>query len=537
MTTSPQEPEGREIPSHLYYLEEGVNLRRFQKQDLLDILLQNGIEHDPNVGRNQLLRLFNSRIYVNRLQILNEYWQSLQPGTGSDSSSLYFDATDRSFTQTETESDFSNLYVDVNDHFSVSSSPVSSALNSTYHSSHSSLEADLPDVSRYSRSSPAPTAEPQAGSQAMASGSSQAIASGFSQASPSIRYGFLAPWPFYHQESYLRWPLFSEILSEVPNDDPLAISTNSNLPVATELFGSWIPRPLASDSRGFAAYKPRWRPDVAAFPNIFNSGLRFPKTILPPNNYNSSLGYMTRLRGPFDFDVASSSSFQTSSINRHNIAALQRFSHRLTAADFPRATDNRELSGYDNLPPVIKSFELPTGSLFRYFVRGAFREFIFFLLRNFIPVLLTFIIYGSMYMDMEITRFISTEQPEIGLLLVPIVLFLSIATVTELWRMYHDFIKRRARQRIIDAVVDRILDELKRKCALWERGSFFHPHSSLPIRYFYNQFILAYPDQADLWEEVFDAIENNRDVTTFRRAEEGEEVDVWDYRPYVLNFM
>jgi hypothetical protein len=374
-------------------------------------------------------------------------------------------------------------------------------------------------------------------SQAIASSSSQAIALNSSQASSSTRYGYLAPRSFYHQEPYLRRSLFSEILSEVPDDDPLAISTKSKLPVATELFGSWIPRPLAGDSRDFAAYKPRWCPDVAAFPNIFNPRLHFPKTILQPNDYDSSLGCMRRSRGPFDFDTASSSSFQTSSINKRNIAALQRFSRRLTAADFPRATNNRETSGYDNLPPVMKNFELPTGSLFKYFVREIFREFIFFLLRNFVLALLTLMVYGSIYMDMEITRFISTEQPEIGLLLVHIVLFLSIATVTELWRMYNDFIKRRARQRIINAVVDRILDELKRKCALWERGSFFHPHSSLPIKHFYNQFILAYPDQTDLWEEVFNAIENNRDVTTVRRVEEGEEVDAWDYRPYVLDFM
>ncbi|KAG1170819.1 hypothetical protein G6F70_007430 [Rhizopus microsporus] len=511
------------------YSEEGVNLRKFRKQDLLDILLQNGIEHDSNMGRSQLLRLFNSRIYVNRLQILNEYWQLLQPGTGSDSSSLYFDEADRSFTQTETESDSSNLYIDASDHFSAGSLRASPVLDSTYHSSHSSLEVDLPDVSRYSRSSPAPTTGPQVGSQAMASDSSQA--------SSSTRYGLLAPWPFYHQASYLRQPLFSEILSEVPDDGPLAISTKSKLPVATELFGSWICPPLTSDSRGFAAYKPRWRPDVAAFPNIFNPRLRFPKTILPPSSYDSSLGYTTRLRGPFDFDVASSNSFQTSSINTRNIAALQQLSCHLTAADFPRATDNRESSGYDNLPPAMKNFELPTSSLFRYFVRRIFREFIFFLLKNFVPALLALMVYGSMYMDMEIMRFISTEQPEIGLLLVPIVLFLSIATVTGLWRMYHGFIKRRARQRIIDAVVDRILNELKRKCALWKRGSFFHPHSSQPIRHFYNQFILAYPDKADLWEEVFNAIENNRDTMTVRRIEEGEEIDAWDYRPHVLNFM
>lgn len=85
--------------------------------------------------------------------------------------------------------------------------------------------------------------------------------------------------------------------------------------------------------------------------------------------------------------------------------------------------------------------------------------------------------------------------------------------------------------------MDRILDELKRKCVLWERRSFFHPHSSLPIMRFYNQFIQAYPEQVDLWEEVFNVIENHRDVAAIRRVEDGEEVDAWDYGPYVLNFM
>ncbi|CAO3692080.1 hypothetical protein CU097_007922 [Rhizopus azygosporus] len=125
-------------------------------------------------------------------------------------------------------------------------------------------------------------------------------------------------------------------------------------------------------------------------------------------------------------------------------------------------------------------------------------------------------------MDMEITHFIPIQLPQIDLLLLPFVLFLSITTIVELWKI---------------AVVDRILDELKRKCALCERRSFFHPHSSLPIRHFYSQFIQVYPEQVDLWEEVFNIIENHRDAVTIRRVEDGEEVDVWNYGPYVLNFM
>ncbi|RCH87843.1 hypothetical protein CU097_009709 [Rhizopus azygosporus] len=52
-----------------------------------------------------------------------------------------------------------------------------------------------------------------------------------------------------------------------------------------------------------------------------------------------------------------------------------------------------------------------------------------------------------------------------------------------------------------------------------------------------SSFIQAYPEQVDLWEEVFNVIENHRDVATIRRVEDGEEVDAWDYGPYVLNLM
>lgn len=89
MSTTSQESKERAVPSHLYYLgtlilslirlfkyiylDEGVDLRKLCKQVLVEILLHHGVTHSPKIGRNQLLKLFNSKVYANRLQTLSKY--------------------------------------------------------------------------------------------------------------------------------------------------------------------------------------------------------------------------------------------------------------------------------------------------------------------------------------------------------------------------------------------------------------------------------------------------------------------------------
>ncbi|KAL4209550.1 hypothetical protein AB4K20DRAFT_1986436 [Rhizopus microsporus] len=174
-----------------------------------------------------------------------------------------------------------------------------------------------------------------------------------------------------------------------------------------------------------------------------------------------------------------------------------------------------------------EDYELPTGSLFKPFIREFFRMFIFFVV---------------IYSRFLITEYSNTEYSLYWNIIVdglhshcfkfPVI----FAWVVDVYALLRNILIMECHS-LNSAVVDRILDELKRKCALCERRSFFHPHSSLPIRHFYSQFIQVYPEQVDLWEEVFNIIENHRDAVTIRRVEDGEEVDVWNYGPYVLNFM
>lgn len=489
------------------YPGEDVNLRKLRKQTLIDILVQNNIEHDPNVGRSQLLRLFNSSVYSNRLQILNEYWQSL--------------------AQTETESDASNLYFDANDHFSIDSSLLSSSINSTHHSSHSSLEADLPDISHFTRVSPTPNTD------------TQIIASGSSRTSSSNIRCILTPRPFYnHQVSSYHnatgptQPLFGDLLSIVDDHDPLArYNTRSQIPPGPEPLASRTSRQLTNSIRGFSTFEPLLPHDMSAYHNTFG-----PRQSLSLNristtyDYRPSPEYITRPPHPFDFHVPIVSSTLASSSNRQDAFVHQSLFRRMTVSDCDKATDSRESFGYAKLPS--EDDKTSAGSVFKYF-KKSFRMLISLLARNFAPILLTLIIYGSIYVTMEIKHFISTELSQIGILLIPPFSLFFTTTIVKLRKTYNDLTKRRASQKIKNTVVDKILSELKRKCALWERSSFFHPHPSLPIRDFYNQFIQAYPEHADLWEEIFSVIDNHKDIVTVKIMDDGEEVDAWDYRPRV----
>ncbi|CEJ00347.1 hypothetical protein RMCBS344292_14405 [Rhizopus microsporus] len=480
MSTISQESEERAVPSHLYYLDEGVDLRKLRKQVLVEILLHHGVTHSPKIGRNQLLKLFNSKVYANRLQILSEYWQSL--------------------AQTETESDASNL--DTNDHFSLNSSSLSPPVNPTYSSSHSSLEADLPDVLHCNQPSPAPNTSHQVGSQAVASYSSQITASGSSQV--------------------------------IASDPSQAIAPGSSQASSSNRRGILFPRP--SLYREASSYRSAASPRPSLFRNsisIVDNYIRFP----------GSRAIARQLSG---LRPITSNSLQIPSSSRQDT-----FAHN----------DNREIRGfYVNLPPVSQQQEpldsiasserhpssaqttlpslgqeTPLEPIHKYYSRMIFTNFKLLLWKTLASIFIILIIYGLffglVYINIQITRSIPTKLPQLGFWHILFILFFLSVFAVKLWKICHDFVKRCAMQRLIYTVVQEILDELKRKRLLSIRNLLFHPYSSSPIRDFYYRLIQDYPERIDLWIEVFGVIDNHPNVMTVRRKVDGKEIAYWDYMP------
>ncbi|CEG82981.1 hypothetical protein RMATCC62417_16966 [Rhizopus microsporus] len=558
MSTTSQESEERAVPSHLYYLDEGVDLRKLRKQVLVEILPHHGVTHSPKMGRNQLLKLFNRKVYVNRLQILNEYWQSL--------------------AQAETESDASNL--DTNDYLSLGSSPPSSSVNPTYPSSHSSLEADLPGVSHYNQPSSAPYTSHQVGSQVVASDSSQVIASdpsqviasGSSQTSSSNRQGVFFPRPsLYREASSYRsavGPRPSLFRNSIPIvDDYIRFPGSRAKP--RQSFGF---RPIASNSlqtpssnrlRFFTPH-PFFGREVSSYHSTASSSPPQLGISTPAVSDSDRLpGLRTGSHQTLGLDSTTSSASQPPSSSRQDTFARKPLFHHETLF-YPNTesdNDNREFRGfYVNLPSVsqqqgsidsIASFErhpssaqttlpnlgqeVPSEPIHNYCSRTFFTKFIPLLWKTLASIFIILIIYGLffglIYINIQITRFIPTKLPQLGFWCVPfILLFLSVIAV-KLWKICYDFVKRRAIQRLIDTAVRDTLDGLKRKRLLSIRNPLFHPDSSSPVRDFYYRFIQDYPEHTDLWIEVFDVIDNHSNVITVRGKIDGEEIAHWDYRP------
>lgn len=515
MSTTSQESEERAVPSHLYYLgtlilsfslirlfkckylDEGVDLRKLRKQVLVEILLHHGVTHSPKIGRNQLLKLFNSKVYANRLQILSEYWQSL--------------------AQTETESDASNL--DTNDHFSLNSSSLSPPVNPAYPSSHSSLEADLPDVLHCNQPSPAPNTSHQVGSQAVASDSSQITASGSSQV--------------------------------IASDPSQAIAPGSSQASSSNRRGILFPRP--SLYREASSYRSAASPRPSLFRNsisIVDNYIRFP-------------GSRAIARQSSGLRPITSNSLQTPSSSRQDTFARKPLFHHETLF-YPNAesdNDSREIRGfYVNLSPVSQQQEpldsiasserhpssaqttlpslgqeTPPEPIHKYYSRMIFTNFKLLLWKTLASIFIILIIYGLffslVYINIQITRSIPTKLPQLGFWHILFILFFLSVFAVKLWKIYHDFVKRCAMQRLIYTVVQEILDELKRKRLLSIRNSLFHPYSSSPIRDFYYRLIQDYPERIDLWIEVFGVIDNHPNVMTVRRKVDGKEIAYWDYMP------
>ncbi|ORE10624.1 hypothetical protein BCV72DRAFT_301791 [Rhizopus microsporus var. microsporus] len=565
MSTTSQESEERAVPSHLYYLDEDVDLRKLCKQVLAETLLHHGITHKPNMGRNQLLKLFNKKVYGNRLQILNEYWQSL--------------------AQTETESDASNL--DTNDYLSLGSSPPSSSVNPTYPLSHISLETKLPGVSHYNQPSPASYTSDQVGSQAVASDSSQVIASdpsqviasdpsqviasGSSQSSSSNRQGVFFPRPsLYHEASSYRSAagprpsLFRNSISTV--DDYIRFPESRAKP--RQSFGlhpiasSWLKTPSSSRLRFFAPH-PFFGREVSSYHSTASSN--------PPQLGNSTpaVSDSDRLPGPraeshqtLGLDSTTLSAPQPPSSSRQDTFARKSPFHHETLF-YPNTesdSDNREFCGfYVNLPSVsqqqgpidsIASSErhpssaqttvpnlgqkVPSEPIHNYYSRILFTKFIPLLWKTLVSIFIILIIYslffGLIYINIQITRSIPTKLPQLEFWCVPFILFFLSVIAVKLWKICYGFVKRRAIQRLIDTAARDILDGLEHKRLLSIRNPLFHPYSLSPIGDFYYRFIQDYPEYIDLWIEIFDVINNHPDVMIVRRKIDGEEIAHWDYR-------
>lgn len=576
MSTTSQESEERAVPSHLYYLgtlilsfslirlfkykylDEGVDLRKLRKQVLVEILLHHGVTHGSKIGRNQLLKLFNSKVYANRLQILSEYWQSL--------------------AQTKTESNASNL--DTNDHFSLGLSSLSPPVNPTYPSSHSSLEADLPDVSHCNQPSPAPNTSHQVGSQAVESGSSQVIASdpsqaivpGSSQASSSNRRGILFPRPSLYREasSYRsaarrRPSLFRNSISIVdsyirfPGSRAIARQSSGLRPITSNS----LQTPSSSRLRFFAPH-PFFGRDVSSYHSTAISNPPQLGNSTPAVSGSNRLpGLRTGSHQTLGLDSEATSASQPPSSSRQDTFARKPLFHHETLF-YPNTesdNDNREFRGfYVNLPPVsqqqgpIDSIasserhpssaqttlpnlgqETPSEPIHKYYSRMIFTKFKLLLWKTLASIFIILIIYGLffglVYINIQITRSIPTKLPQLGFWHILFILFFLSVFAVKLWKIYHDFVKMCAMQRLIYTAVQEILDELKRKRLLSIRNSLFHPYSSSPIRDFYYRFIQDYPERIDLWIEVFGVIDNHPNVMTVRRKVDGEEIAYWDYMP------
>lgn len=178
--------------------------------------------------------------------------------------------------------------------------------------------------------------------------------------------------------------------------------------------------------------------------------------------------------------------------------------------------------------------EVPSEPIHKYCNRMLFTKFIPLLRKTlafvFIILIIDSLFFGLVYINIQITHFLPTKLPQLGFWYMLFILFFFSVIAVKLWKVYHNFVKRRTIQRLIDIAVREILDGLKRKRLPSIRNSLFHPYSSLPIRDFYYRFIQDYPEHIDLWIEIFGVIDNHPNVMTVRRKVDGEEIAHWDYR-------